>query len=239
MLQIFIFAKITKIMERVTGFLSLLSQNNNKEWFDVHKSQYKEALEVFQDFTTELINGIATFDKAVSGLSVKDCTFRIYRDLRFSPDKTPYKTYMGAYVCPGGKKSGFAGYYFHIGAAVNDWSGHNFMSSGLYQAHPAVVKSVRDDILYDATPYLDAIALAEGFEIDFGGCLKRVPAGYPSDSPFEHFFRLKDFLLARYMDDEFILDKNLLRKVLSGFKKTHTFVDLLNRSVSYANTSQN
>ncbi|NLH23525.1 MAG: DUF2461 domain-containing protein, partial [Bacteroidales bacterium] len=110
-------------MERVTGFLSLLSQNNNKEWFDAHKSQYKEALEVFQDFTTELINGIATFDKAVSGLSVKDCTFRIYRDLRFSPDKTPYKTYMGAYVCPGGKKSGFAGYYFHIGAAVNDWSG--------------------------------------------------------------------------------------------------------------------
>lgn len=226
-------------MERVTDFLSLLSQNNNKPWFDAHKSQYREALEVFNHFTVQLIEGIALFDKDVTGLTVKDCTYRIYRDLRFSPDKTPYKTYMGAYICPGGKKSGFAEYYFHIGAPANDWSGNYFMSSGLFQPGPAVLNSVRDDILYDANPFQRAIALADEFELDTQDSLKRVPAGYPADSPYKSFFRLRNFLLAKYLDDKFILDKNLLKNVLSGFKKTHTFVALLNRSVSYVITSQN
>lgn len=226
-------------MKRVLDFLSVLSQNNNKPWFDAHKEQYLATLKDFHDFTGRLIEGIATFDKNVTGLTVKECTFRIYRDLRFSPDKSPYKTYMGTYICPGGKKSGYAGYYFHVGAPAGDWSGHHFLSSGLYRPLPGVLKSVRDDILYDTAPYLRAIALADGFKIDDEGCLKRVPFGYPAGSPYEKFFRLKDFLLTRYMDNKYVLDKNLLKNVLSEFKKTHIFVDLMNRSVSYANTSQN
>lgn len=224
-------------MKRVIEFLAALSRNNNKPWFDAHKELYLEALQDFHDFTAQLIEGIATFDKDVSSLTVKDCTFRIYRDLRFSPDKSPYKTYMGAYICPGGKKSGYAGYYFHLGATGDDWSGHHFMSSGLYKPLPAVVKSVRDDILYDAAPYLNAIALAEGFRIEEEECLKRVPLGYPPDLPYELLFRLRNFLLSRSMNNTYVFDKNLLKNVLSEFKKTHIFVALLNRSVSYANTS--
>ncbi|HPV88528.1 MAG TPA: DUF2461 family protein, partial [Bacteroidales bacterium] len=79
-------------MKRVIEFLAALSRNNNKPWFDAHKELYLEALQDFHDFTAQLIEGIATFDKDVSSLTVKDCTFRIYRDLRFSPDKSPYKT---------------------------------------------------------------------------------------------------------------------------------------------------
>lgn len=226
-------------MKRVIDFLSDLSRNNNKPWLETNRDRYLQAQELFHSFTRELIEGIATFDTEVSGLTVKDCTFRLYRDIRFSPDKTPYKTNMGAYICPGGKKSGYAGYYFHLEAPGKGSYGNHFMSSGLYQPAPLVLKSVRDDILYDARPYMEAISLAEGFSVDPMESLKRVPRGYPADSPYESFFRMKHFLLERNMDDVYVLDKNLLKNVLSGFKKTHTFVNLLNRSVKYVISSQN
>ena len=144
-------------MKRVIDFLSDLSRNNNKPWLETNRDRYLQAQELFHSFTRELIEGIAMFDAEVSGLTVKDCTFRLYRDIRFSPDKTPYKTNMGAYICPGGKKSGYAGYYFHLEAPGKGNNGNHFMSSGLYQPAPLVLKSVRDDILYDARPYMEAI----------------------------------------------------------------------------------
>ena len=101
-------------MKQVVEFLTLLHENNDKAWFDSHKEMYKRALSCFEVFTAKLIDGIAAFDPSVRGLTVKDCTWRIYRDTRFSPDKTPYKTHMGAFVAPRGKKGGYSGYYFHV-----------------------------------------------------------------------------------------------------------------------------
>ncbi|MFA5302092.1 MAG: DUF2461 domain-containing protein [Bacteroidales bacterium] len=226
-------------MKQVVDFLTELNLNNNKEWFDSHKDQYLNAVEQFHSFTDQLINGIASFHKEVLHLSVKDCTYRIYRDLRFSPDKTPYKTHMGAYICPGGKKSGFAGYYFHLEPRPKSTSSNHFMASGLWHPATDVLKSVRDDILYDPQPYLVSVRMAEEWNIDHDEALKRVPRGYPADSPHEDLFRLRNHLLARNMEDKYVCDKNLLKNVLSEFKKTHTFVALLNRSVTYALTPQN
>ena len=101
-------------MKQVVEFLTLLHENNDKAWFDSHKEMYKRALSCFEEFTAKLIDGIAAFDPSVRGLTVKDCTWRIFRDTRFSPDKTPYKTHMGAFVAPRGKKGGYSGYYFHV-----------------------------------------------------------------------------------------------------------------------------
>jgi uncharacterized protein (TIGR02453 family) len=226
-------------MKQVVDFLAELSLNNNKEWFDSHKDQYLNALEVFHSFTEQLIDGIASFHKEIVHLTVKDCTYRIYRDLRFSPDKTPYKTHMGAYICPGGKKSGYAGYYFHLEPRPKDISSNYFMASGLWHPSSDVLKSVRDDILFDAKPYLESVRKANGWIIDYDEALKRVPRGYPADSPHKDLFRLRNHLLARNMEDKSVCDKNLLKNVLSEFKKTHTFVALLNRSVTYALTPQN
>ena len=102
-------------MKEIIEFLSRLEKNNNREWFHEHKSDYLAAQEKFNGFTEKLIAGIAGFDESVSGLTAKECTYRIYRDTRLSPDKRPYKCHMGAFICPGGKKSGFSGYYFQIG----------------------------------------------------------------------------------------------------------------------------
>lgn len=106
------------IMQAIIDFLRQLSQNNNREWFMAHKSEYQQAQARFNELTEQLILGISQFDSSVSGLTAKDCIYRIYRDVRFSKDKSPYKTHMGAYVCPGGKKSGYAGYYFHVGTGM-------------------------------------------------------------------------------------------------------------------------
>ncbi|HOO42102.1 MAG TPA: DUF2461 domain-containing protein [Bacteroidales bacterium] len=226
-------------MKQVIDFLTELNLNNNKEWFDSHKDQYLNALKEFHAFTEQLIQGIASFHKEITTLSVKDCTYRIYRDLRFSPDKTPYKTHMGAYICPGGKKSGYAGYYFHLEPRPQSTSSNHFLASGLWHPAPDVLKSVRDDILYDSESYLESVRLAKEWIIDYDESLKRVPRGYPSNSKDENLFRLRNHLLARNMEDKYIYDKNLLKNVLSEFKKTYTFVALLNRSVTYAVTPQN
>jgi len=113
------------------------------------------------------------------------------------------------------------------------------MASGLWHPSSDVLKSVRDDILFDAKPYLESVRKANGWIIDYDEALKRVPRGYPADSPHKDLFRLRNHLLARNMEDKSVCDKNLLKNVLSEFKKTHTFVALLNRSVTYALTPQN
>ena len=134
-------------MKSVIDFLVGLRSDNSKEWFDAHKAEYKAAKAEFEDFTAQLIDGIAGFDPSVRGLAVKDCTYRIYRDIRFSNDKTPYKTHMGAYICRGGKKSGNAGYYFHVEPAGDGGMiGGHLLTAGLYMPEPEVLRSVREDI---------------------------------------------------------------------------------------------
>ena len=136
-------------MKQVVEFLTLLHENNDKAWFDSHKEMYKRALSCFEVFTAKLIDGIAAFDPSVRGLTVKDCTWRIYRDTRFSPDKTPYKTHMGAFVAPRGKKGGYSGYYFHVEPVWDErsWSQGHQLTTGLYCPLPEVLRSVRDEIL--------------------------------------------------------------------------------------------
>ena len=95
-------------------FLKALQKNNNREWFAQNKQYYESAKNDFENFVNKLIDEICKFDKSVSGLNSRDCIFRIYKDVRFSKDKTPYKINLGASIDPGGKKSGNAGYYFHI-----------------------------------------------------------------------------------------------------------------------------
>ena len=94
-------------MKRVYDFLCRLKENNNREWFNAHKAEYLHVQAVFNDFAAALIKEIEQWDNDISdsALALKDCTYRIYRDIRFSKDKSPYKTHMGAYICKGGKKS--------------------------------------------------------------------------------------------------------------------------------------
>lgn len=221
-------------MEKVLRFLSDLRGNNNREWFMANKARYAEAESIFNAFAAELIEAIGAFDPSVRGLTPKDCTYRIYRDVRFSKDKSPYKTHMGVYVCPGGKKSGNAGYYFHVEAGGGGLIGHHLMSAGIYMPEPKVLKSVRDEIFDNGEEVLEAIGKAEGFALDRSNRLTRTPAGYPPGSPFDDYLRQKDFHLVKTFGDDYLSAEGLAGKAAADFSQTYSFMSLMNRSAQFA-----
>ena len=100
-------------MDTILAYLRNLEANNNKPWFDAHKNEYQEARAHFNAIIEQLIEGVMAFDPSVKGVGIKESTYRIHKDMRFSKDGLPYKTHFGAYICRGGKKSGYSGYYFH------------------------------------------------------------------------------------------------------------------------------
>ena len=148
-------------MKEVIDFFRRLHDNNDRAWFDAHRAEWAHVKGRFAAFTEQLIAGIAEFDPTVRGLRVQDCTYRIARDTRFSPDKSPYKTYIGAYIAPKGKKSGFAGYYFHIEPCCDSLVWSNLLSAGLYCPEPVVLRSVREEILDNGAEIAAAIRKAK------------------------------------------------------------------------------
>ena len=184
-------------MKEVIDFFRRLHDNNDRAWFDAHRTEWAHVKGCFAAFTEQLIAGIAEFDPTVRGLRVQDCTYRIARDTRFSPDKSPYKTYIGAYIAPKGKKSGFAGYYFHIEPCCDSLVWSNLLSAGLYCPEPVVLRSVREEILDNGAEIAAAIRKAKGFGIVEENKLKRVPTGFPADSEYAEMLKLKDFYIAR------------------------------------------
>jgi uncharacterized protein (TIGR02453 family) len=221
-------------VKKVINFLSGLRVNNHRDWFEAHKNEYKEALAEFNAFGQRLIDALGSIDPTVRGVTLKDCTYRIYRDVRFSPDKSPYKTYMGLYVCPHGKKSGYAGYYFHVQPHADGFAEGSLLTSGLYMPEPAVLRSLRDDILDNGAAYERLIERAEGFTLYTGSALKRTPIGFPPDSPYDALLRLKDLYLQQPLPDSVLFGGDLLERVVAEFRKTVDFCALLNRSVEYA-----
>lgn len=220
-------------MKKVLTFLKELYRNNNRDWFAVHKEQYKEAEAIFNAFAEKLIREIGLFDPSVQGLTVKECTYRIYCDTRFSKDKTPYKTHMGVYICPGGKKSGNAGYYFHIEPA-GEMIGHHLMSTGLYMPDSKALRSVRDEIFDNSAEFLSLMNQAAGFALSQENKLKRTPTGFPSGSPMDEYLKLKDVYLERSIDERILLEGDLAAWAGQEFRKTYEFNRLLNRCVTFA-----
>ena len=220
-------------MREVTDFLAELCRHNEREWFEAHRGEYLRAKEMFERFVAELIEGIASFDHSVAGLAVRDCTYRIYRDTRFSPDKTPYKTYMGAYVAPHGKKSGYAGYYFHVEPGDGDRAGNSLLTAGLYCPEPVVLRSVREEIADHGAEIAASIAAAPGFSLYKENALKRLPAGF-APGPWDEMLRLKDIYVVHPVDAEFLHAGRLLERTVAAFRTTEPFVRRLNRAVRYA-----
>ena len=185
-------------MKRVLEYLRNLAANNNKVWFDAHKDEYLLAKKVFEDFTEQLIAKVEAFDPTVKGLTVKDCTYRIYRDVRFSKDKSPYKTHMGCYICRGGKKSGYSGYYFHVATEQgNEYPTGHMLAVGDYCIDPKALKVLREDIVDgggDFQTILDT-QVDPSFHLDKTFQLKRPPKGYDDSTPYIDLVKYKVFCL--------------------------------------------
>ena len=217
-------------METTLDFLKKLKINNNREWFDSNKSEYLASKEIFEEFVSELIKGINKFDKKVSlDLKPKDCTFRIYKDVRFSKDKTPYKNNMSASINPGGKKSNIPGYYFHL-----EPDGC-FLAGGVYMPMPDVLKAIRQEIDYNPLPLINVLKSAS-FKKEFNGLdeedkLKNPPKGFNKDHAHSEILKNRHFIVSQKFENKVILKKEGLIKTLDSFKAMYPFLDYLRKAI--------
>ena len=217
-------------METTLDFLKKLKNNNNREWFDSNKTEYLASKEIFEEFVSELIKGINKFDKKVSlDLKPKDCTFRIYKDVRFSKDKTPYKNNMSASINPGGKKSNIPGYYFHLEPDAC------FLAGGVYMPMPDVLKAIRQEIDYNPLPLINVLKSAS-FKKEFNGLdeedkLKNPPKGFNKDHAHSEILKNRHFIVSQKFENKVILKKEGLSKTLNSFKAMYPFLDYLRKAI--------
>ena len=171
------------------------------------------------------------FDDNCKGLTLKDCTYRFYRDTRFSPDKRPYKTHFGVFVCPQGKSSMLSGYYFHLEPKEAEYLGHNMICTGMYCPDQAMLKAIREEIMFDGATLVKAIKKADTFGLDTARNMKRVPNGYPKDHEYAELLKQRDWLLVEDMSDDLLFSPHLVDWALSEFKKTKDYCQWLNAAV--------
>lgn len=212
------------------NFLNELTKNNSKEWFDKNRKQYEIAKAEFAEIITGLLVDVAKFDKEIQFLNVKDCMFRINRDVRFSNDKSPYKTNFGGFIVRGGKKSGFAGYYLHI------QPGASFIGGGIYMPQTDILKAVRQDI-YDNVDEFKKIINHKNFKKNFGEIngskTTLAPKGFAKDFPEIDLLKFKDYTVMRFMSDKEVLGENFAEVIIATFKAMAPFNQFINRAVSY------
>jgi len=211
-------------------FLKDLKKNNNKNWFGNNKSGYLDAREDAGHFVEQLIEGLGKIDADIAPLHAKDCTYRIYRDVRFSSDKTPYKTHMGAFLNKGGKKAPTAGYYFHLEP------GKSIMGGGLWMPMPAELNKVRQEIDYNYAEWTKILGDRRFKKyypngLDQSEILSRPPKGYDAENPAIGFLKLKSFTTTRSLTDEMMLSRPLLKEVIGAFGALKEFIDFLNRAL--------
>jgi len=209
-------------------FLHLLKENNNREWFNENKHHYLEAREQFIAVVDELIEGITRFDPAIRGNTGKDAVYRIYRDVRFSKDKSPYKGYFSAYIAPGGRKSNLAGYYIHFepdGCLAG---------GGLHCPKNDELKEIRFEI-YNHVDEFGRIIGSRDFERLFGELwgekLKRPPKGFPKEFPQIEWLKYKKYLMLHRFPESKTEDEHFVNYVLNVFQKMKPLNDFLNRAV--------
>lgn len=221
-------------MQHTLDFLSRLSRNNDKSWFDANKQEYTHLRDNFNLIVSELIERISAFDESISGLDARNCVYRIYRDLRFSPDKRPYKCYMSAFISPYGKSGEGSGYYLHIEPAEGGFMGRSMIAVGIHCPGSDVLKSIREEIMLSPEGFREALNRAKGFELDYSTALKRVPSGFSAQSAEADFFRLRDFTLYHNLDNGNLIAEGLAERLSSDFSRARDFNLLLNRCYEYA-----
>lgn len=212
----------------VFSFLRELSANNNREWFNEHKEEYKKAQMVFEVFLTSVIDRIAVFDESVKGIQAKDCTYRIYRDTRFSADKTPYKNHFGGYINAKGKKSTHCGYYLHIENA------NCLIAGGSLCYPPDIMKALRQSV-YDNIDEFRGIVedpeFRKYFPVIGENFLKTAPKGFPKDFEYLKYLQCKEYTCCYNAPDELFLAPGFLDKAEPIFKQLKRFADFTNYTI--------
>jgi uncharacterized protein (TIGR02453 family) len=212
-------------------FLTQLKKNNNKPWFDAHRAQYEAARIDFSNFIQLVIDALQKSDTTITGLTSRDCMFRINRDIRFSKDKTPYKAHFGASIKRGGRKAPFAGYYFHLEP------GQSFIGGGMWMPEAPALKNMRQEIDYNWDEFRDILKHKEFkktyTDIYKGGdiSLTTMPKGYEKENPAADYLRLKSFIAEVRIDNEELTKATLHKKTLAAFQTLQPLLNFINRTI--------
>jgi uncharacterized protein (TIGR02453 family) len=216
------------IQKETLQFLKDLKKNNNRDWFNAHKEKYIAAHENFIEFIQALIEKIAKFDKSVAGLNAKDCVFRIYRDVRFSKDKSPYKTNLAAAMMGEGKDCRVSGYY------ISMEPGNTFLATGYHMVEPADLKLIRKEISANGKEFLKIVkskTFTDNFSLE-GEQLSKVPQGFDKEDPMGDYLKFKDMIVKHAMSDKEVIDAKFADNCIGVFKKMQPFNKFVNAAVS-------
>ncbi|MDR0939709.1 MAG: DUF2461 domain-containing protein [Mediterranea sp.] len=209
-------------------FLEDLAANNNREWFNGNRSRYEAARTEFDNFLAAVIARIALFDEDVRHVRPKDCTYRIYRDTRFSPDKTPYKNHLGGYINARGKKSFHCGYYVHL------QPGGSMLAGGSLDLPPAMLKAVRQSIYDNIEEYVSIVEDPEFkryFPVPGEDFLKTAPKGFPKDFPHIDYLKCRQYVCSYMVPDDFFTQTDTMDHIERAFKQFKRFADFLNYTI--------
>jgi len=217
-----------QIQQSTLQFLSDIKRHNEREWFQANYKRYEDARKNFEVFVQAIIDEITGFEPVLKGLEAKSCTYRINRDIRFSNDKTIYKTNMGAFITKGGKKNGdrLAGYYVHI-----EPGGNSMLAGGAYMPPMPWLTAIRNKISEDGNSFIKIISNRD-FKSFFGSIdgerLKSAPKGFDRDDKYIGYLKMKSFLAAKTFSDRDIIEKNWFDTIIEGARILKPFNDFLN-----------
>lgn len=226
--------------KRILAFLTELTANNNRSWFLEHKKEYSECRVDFEAGIAEAIARISEFDPEIAHLQVKDCVYRFNRDTRFSPDKSPYKNHLGAYICARGKKALRGGYYLHLEP------GNCLVAVGGYWLPTNILTSCRNEIMSNIEEWRRRVEntlfiklfgrpgegkwenSAKGFGLEL---LKTAPSGFPRDYEFIQYLRMKDYCSWTRVSDTFFEGDCWLDEIVKTFQVAKPMMDFINAVV--------
>jgi uncharacterized protein (TIGR02453 family) len=208
---------------RLTAYLADLAENNEKAWFEAHRSEYQALRDDFTAFVGQVIEGIAEWDDSVRWKDPKDCLFRIYRDVRFSNNKAPYKTNFSAYISEQNRRGGPPGYYLEV-----DEKGVMLAAGGIWMPEAPVLARLRDSIAQHPQR-LEKVLRSRGFKKTFGDLqgdrLKRPPRGYSDATPLIEYIKLKSYIVWRERDIRTAAHDDALAWVTESLRTARPLVD--------------
>ncbi|MBP5276918.1 MAG: DUF2461 domain-containing protein [Prevotella sp.] len=222
---------------RIIEFLKDISANNNREWFLEHKEEYQAARASFEQGVDMLISHLVKMDPSVAHITVKDATYRFYRDTRFSPDKSPYKRHLGAYICAHGKKALHGGYYIHLEPD------HCMLAVGSYWLPTNILTSCRNEIMANIDEWRKIVekktfvqlfghpgkGVWDNHERGFGiSHLINAPKGFPKDYEYLDYLKMKDYCCWRAVSNNFFEGDGWLEEAINTFRVAKPMMDFIN-----------
>lgn len=212
-------------------FLRDIKENNHKAWFEEQKDRYNQVRADYHQLAEALIAAMIPYDQTLGGLTARDTTYRFYRDVRFSKDKTPYKTQLGIVLQAGGKKSPFCAYYLHIEP------GQSYAGGGLWMPESEVLNKARKEIHYFFDEFKSIVESPtflktfQGLDIIEGQKLSRPPKGYDADNPAQEYLKFKSFIASKSISDQMMTDPTLVEEVIRIFRDLKPMVEFFNRGI--------